>query len=142
MRRPSARAYHEAGHAVVGSAVDRRVRSIRVDRSGLGGGRVVFEPAAEDGVNRALRDAAVALAGYLAHRRAHPGDRAYAVRAAQGDLRALAGVRIGSPLNLLLAGGRLAARILDQRWAEVERVAAALRPGRALAGQEIFSVAA
>lgn len=139
MRRPREAAYHEAGHAVVGRSVGRTVRSIRVDRSLLGGGRTIFEPATDD-IIWVVSTAAVALAGYLAQRRAYPGDRAYAAWGSENDLRALAQIARFNRLNLLLLGGRLANRLLTMQWAEVERVAAALRPGRTFAGSEIFPV--
>lgn len=144
---PPPEAYHEAGHAVVGRQCGRRVLSIRLGRR-LEGGRVDFAAAEDEPEDTwVLRSVAIALAGYLAHRRAAPGDRAWAVRGAAGDVR-----RLGELLdlaeglgmrrsNVLLFGARLANRILTARWAEVDRVARSLRIGRTVAGDVIFGVA-
>lgn len=144
---PPPEAYHEAGHAVVGRRCGRRVLSIHLGRK-LEGGRVDFAAAGgEPDHTWVLRSVAISLAGYLAHRRAAPSERAWAVRGAAGDMRQIGDVLAEAEAlgmrrtNVLLFGARLANRILTARWAEVGRVARALRVGKTVAGDAIFGVA-
>lgn len=139
-------AYHEAGHAVVGWAVGRRIRSIKVCRYGLSGAVTNFQPDeyTED-VVWAVQTVAVLLAGYMAARRGTSDPRNVHARGARDDVSKIKAILQELPrlsrINFLLTGGRMAKSFLRIHWDEVERVAQTIRRGGIFRGDVLFPAA-
>ncbi|HEY6701787.1 MAG TPA: hypothetical protein VI137_13415 [Pseudolabrys sp.] len=146
-----ATAYHEAGHAVVAAALRRKVHSITIIPDAEAHGRVRHESPLRgirldfDGSNRARLRAEEAimifLGGPIAERRAFPRSlRHWHTHGDYTKATDISGSVCGSTeeesafLNWLAIKTQ---KILDLRWNQIERIAAALIERRRLSGKEI-----
>lgn len=150
------RAYHEAGHAVVGHALGLVITRISlVGQPHTGAASRDFWHHDLDAIGR---EVAFSFAGYLAERRAMPEDRARAIAGAGEDFSIVesfnpfcaSGSRLevtrmvlGSPARwLVLARGavRQARGILVREWASVEDVVDELLESEVLEGRALRRV--
>ena len=120
-------AYHEAGHAIVALALGSKVRSVSIAPS-------LTRCAHRRGTPH---NAIVALAGNLAEQRGCPGSNFDAFVDLRCALDVAESLQPADPLALLQKFLDQADELLDERWGQVETIAAALLQRQRLTGDEI-----